>query len=336
MARATGPGRAMNDYAIAGLRLRSAVGLPGLVPARVHPGADVDVLVRLGESPPWAGRDGGREAFVSEPEDGEPPALVATRFEARTEGGVDAPAALRLEYAEGITFWLPVGGRELWATWRGPLTLADAMTFVTGPALGVLLRLRGVPALHASAVDVRGRAVGFVGPGGAGKSTLAAAFAARGHGVLTDDVLALHHEANGWMAQPATPQIRIWEDSERLLLGAHSRLAPLTPSWPKLGLALGGDGPPFQSHPVRLDALVVIGDPRAEGQPSAIVPIGGRDAIIALLANTYTNYLLDDRQRADELRAIGALAGAVRVARLQPAHDQPIDVLFTVVDQWIG
>ena len=53
------------------------------------------------------------------------------------------------------------------------------------------LRLRGVPALHASAVAVGGAALAVVGSAGAGKSTTAAARAARGHAVVADDVLAL-------------------------------------------------------------------------------------------------------------------------------------------------
>jgi hypothetical protein len=324
----------VNDYRIFGLRLRSAVALPGLVEAGGQ--GEPQVIVRLGESPPWAAREDGHDVFSSEPDEGEVPALVATRFDDLDQQDGEAPAALRLRYAEGITFWIPLDGGGLWTTWDDPLTLADAMTFLTGPALGVVLRLRGVLALHASAVVVRGRAVGFVGPGGAGKSTLAALFGLRGYPVLTDDVLALHRDGAAWMAQPAAPQLRIWEDSEHLVLGAQSRLAPLTASWPKRGLALAGGGLRFQDGPIRLDALVFIGDPVADPSASTMESVGGRDAILGLVENTYTNYLLDDAQRADEMRAIGALVGAVRIARLRPAHDGDVAALVSLVDRWIG
>jgi hypothetical protein len=47
---------------------------------------------------------------------------------------------------------------------------------------------RGDLTLHAAALDVGGRAVLLVAPGGAGKSTLAAAFVQAGHRLLSEDV----------------------------------------------------------------------------------------------------------------------------------------------------
>ena len=49
----------------------------------------------------------------------------------------------------------------------------------------------GYEPLHATAVVVDGEAVAFLGDCGYGKSTLGAAFLARGFPLLTDDVLAL-------------------------------------------------------------------------------------------------------------------------------------------------
>jgi hypothetical protein len=58
-----------------------------------------------------------------------------------------------------------------------------------GGVLAAALTLRGELVLHASAVEMAGRAVAFVGPSGSGKSTLAAAACACGARLVTDDVL---------------------------------------------------------------------------------------------------------------------------------------------------
>lgn len=60
-----------------------------------------------------------------------------------------------------------------------------------GTVLSMLHGLRGGTMLHASAVDVDGRALAIAGRSGQGKSTLAALLCAAGAPLITDDVLAL-------------------------------------------------------------------------------------------------------------------------------------------------
>jgi hypothetical protein len=66
-----------------------------------------------------------------------------------------------------------------------------AGVLASGALLSFLLMMRGEPVLHASAVDVGGRAIAFVGYSGMGKSTMAALVAAHGGRLVTDDVLRL-------------------------------------------------------------------------------------------------------------------------------------------------
>lgn len=62
---------------------------------------------------------------------------------------------------------------------------------LSGSVLSFILIMRGEPVLHASAVDVGGRAVAFVGASGMGKSTMATLLCAAGATLITDDVLRL-------------------------------------------------------------------------------------------------------------------------------------------------
>jgi hypothetical protein len=68
-----------------------------------------------------------------------------------------------------------------------------------GTATALLLELRGDLTLHASAVQVEGRALAFAGPSGSGKTTTAALFCAAGAGLVSDDVL--HVEIDGHIAE---------------------------------------------------------------------------------------------------------------------------------------
>lgn len=69
--------------------------------------------------------------------------------------------------------------------------LAMGGVLVGGTVLSYVLMLRGETVLHASAVDVGGRAVAFVGSSGMGKTTLATLMCRDGGLLITDDVLRL-------------------------------------------------------------------------------------------------------------------------------------------------
>lgn len=68
--------------------------------------------------------------------------------------------------------------------------------------LPLLLAELGELALHACAVVAPSGAILFCGPSGRGKSTLAAALAARGHAVLAEDVTVIADVAGGPVAWP--------------------------------------------------------------------------------------------------------------------------------------
>ena len=74
--------------------------------------------------------------------------------------------------------------------------------FLVGRILPWAAVLRGMEVFHASAVTIGGRALGFVGPTGAGKTSLAVQLVARGARFVTDDVLALDRPAGGVRAHP--------------------------------------------------------------------------------------------------------------------------------------
>lgn len=92
---------------------------------------------------------------------------------------------------------------------------------LSGRMMAYLLRQRGRLPLHASGIELGRRAVLFLGARGSGKSTTAAAFHARGHQVVTDDVGAVRVVESGQcMLRPAGPRVRLFEDSRAAFDGA--------------------------------------------------------------------------------------------------------------------
>jgi len=120
--------------------------------------------------------------------------------------------------------------QEAYLHWQGIATLLakDGTTLIVEPdsddiepqllnlyilseALGIILYQRGLFLLHASAIKIGEQVVIFAGTPGAGKSTIAAAFAQCGYTVLADDMVAMSLDSAGKaMVYPGFPQIKIW------------------------------------------------------------------------------------------------------------------------------
>jgi hypothetical protein len=205
-------------------------------------------------------------------------------------------------YPDDTHFLLAGDGREIRLKWPTHYVVEDALTYLLGPILGFTLRLRGVRALHASCVQLEGRAFCFVGARGAGKSTLAAALYSRGHGVLSEDVTALRDTTT---ALPGVPLIKLWEDTAAL----HGELPLLTPNWSKHYLPVE-DG--FVTEATRLGGVYLLG----LGPAPVVESVRPGEALAALLDNVYVSYALSDEMRAEDLDFFGDLVEQVPVRRL--------------------
>ncbi|HEY5491886.1 MAG TPA: hypothetical protein VIK25_11910 [Gemmatimonadaceae bacterium] len=300
----------MPEYGLYGLVIRSDCVLAGLEVAVAGAGVDVDIRVqgpRL-TAAEWADRP---RHYLGPAEDGGVPSV---------EVRGDASRGFWFRYADGTQFVVDRDARTIGAWWDEGSTLEDTATYLLGPILGFVLRLRGVLALHASAVLLDGRAVAMLGPSGAGKSTTAAAFAAAGVPVLCDDVLAVRQVGDVAMAYPSYGLLRLWDSSEQMLFGTVGQLPLLTPTWDKRALPLGGRYA-FHRAPAPLGELFVLAPRVTDDDAPRVEELRPREGFIELVANSYANYLLDDRMRGDEMRALGAMLRGRRVRRLVPHAD---------------
>jgi len=149
------------------------------------------------------------------------------------------------------------------------------------------LETHGIPVLHGSAVTVAGRAVGFLGGSGSGKSVLCAELLRLGCGFIADDGLALKQGADGaWRGLPGPPGLRLWPSGLATRLGwAPERLPRVRGSGDKRWLSLP-DGPgELPPRRPRWAAFYEL-DRRAEpGGPVRIAPCRPQEALVRLLAH---------------------------------------------------
>src|SRR5215204_865498 len=154
----------MPFYRVYGLSLDVNMPVPGLI--ALPPDGPADIRVILGSTPDEAGRPPHveRVTYVSSYrcERGEP--TLTAWYRAEND-------SYRLRYPDGTEFFVAGSGEGVWATGPDTLTPEDTATYLLGPILGFVLMRRGVTTLHASSVSADGRALAFLGPAGAGKST---------------------------------------------------------------------------------------------------------------------------------------------------------------------
>ncbi len=188
--------------------------------------------------------------------------------------------------------------------------------------LGVLLAFwlerRGTSALHGAAVAFDGWSIGILGPSGSGKTSLAFALVAQGARLVTDDLLAVSVDPEEAAAKPSFPQVRLWPEQARQLLGTTSGLEKAYPNYEKLRVPL------LESQmavgPTRLIGLYVRR--QAGSGPPTIEPVAGPPALFHLIFNTFARELVDTpSSRPDRIRRLGKLLDRVPVFSLPHVED---------------
>lgn len=298
-----------------GLTVRSNRAIPGLIASTPARQPDLRIWLAVQPSHLNLNLEESRVWHVSAElgENGEP--LLSIRSLKQGE-------YFHLRYADETEFVIDRMGTDVWATWPDASTVEDTATYLLSPVIGFALLLRGSVCLHASAIAVGKRAIALAGPSGAGKSTAAAAFARSGHGVLSDDVVALAQQGQIFLAQSAYPRIRLWPESVSAIYGSEDALPRLTPTWNKHYLDLAGNGCRFQKEPLPLAAIYILNDRRDDPRAPSVETLSASEGFMALTANTYANRLIDKTMRAREFKLLSCLVASVPLRRVTP-HQNP-------------
>lgn len=141
--------------------------------------------------------------------------------------------------------------------YRG-VTAGWLQNMIYGMLMAFSLHLRGTGNLHASSVEIPGGAVAFLGEPGAGKSTMAAAFAERGHSVISDDVLVIESESGKYLAQPGVSHLTLSKVSMNTVGRGNMETESLISVGEKLRLPVDGSWASFAKSPVALKGMFLL------------------------------------------------------------------------------
>jgi hypothetical protein len=290
---------------VCGLVIDADVPLAGLRPLEVPEAPDVRVRMR-GSSGTPPESDASNVWFVSPYRDDRNVPLLTIR----TIG-----SGYLLSYGEGARFLVSASGSEVDAWWDAPLTAADAADYLLGSVLAFIVRLRGMVPLHASAVVIDDCALVFCGDAGAGKSSIAAAFATLGYPVLSDDIVVIDDSSGCALAYPSHARVSMWLDSANSLMSTKP-LPAHSPVYEKRRLDLLEHGYRFQEGPVPVGRICVLGTRVSSDRVPAARELRPQAALMKLVSQTYVNYLLDASMRAREFDVLGRVAASIPVSEL--------------------
>lgn len=271
----------VHRYRLFGLSVLSAVPLPELV---ADPGAQAaDVRIEIG---PITGHDG-------------------------KSAGLHVDGADALLVIPAIGRFLTRGGREMLVEPAAGVSPRNLRLYLLGSAFAAILHQRSLLPLHANAVVVEGRAIGFMGHPGAGKSTLAAWFHDRGFDVLADDVCVVTPSPDGRpLAHPGIPRLRLWR--EALEAGGRDASA-YERSFDDMDKYTVPTDLERALPAVPLSHLYLL--EKAEDSPS-VTRLEGSAAVEAMIANTYRGaYVRPMGLTRHHLLACAELARTVPVFR---------------------
>jgi hypothetical protein len=300
--------RRIHNYKSFGLSIRSEIELPDLVPNSGRE-ADVHILFR-----PL--NDGMLDSILGKATTFSRPGCVIRA----------APNAICYRW-EDIGTALVRNGSEIAIELTRGVIESDIAPFVTGALMGNLLDQRRYFVLHGSGVLIDGKAVGFLGEKGDGKSTLALHFQMKGLPLLTDDLLSLTLKDGTIVTAPGFPRIRAFPDSV-LSAGIDPASLPRFSKFvEKASFQCAGAG---DVESPLLDRIYVL----ATDDEISITQLDPPTAFIELTRHTYLKrYLKATGKEADHFRHCGLLVSKVPIFRL--ARPRDLGLLPAVTDSVI-
>ena len=259
------------------------------------------------------------------------PGSDATRLVSRTFPDGSPMMVVERHEDAGFCIWAPRHGRHIVsgdgtdvrcalpkvAAWRWERLLFAQV-------LPLAAALHGRELFHASAVAVDGRAFGFTGLAGTGKSSVAAHLVARGASLVTDDILALELSGDGVLAHTGASLAGI--DAQELgAMTAEGRV--------RLGAHLGESDKTYVAAPIVRGPLPLGGLYFLTRNGGRAIEIGPADSIPArLLGSAFISYLRSPRHLVHHLDVCAQIADVVPTLQVSVPASAPATAVAAAVE----
>ncbi len=208
---------------------------------------------------------------------------------------------------------------EIWIVYDENEPGHNIESILVGPALGAILRLKGVVCLHSSVININGRAAAFIGRKRAGKSTMVAAFVKNGYNAVADDVAALTIYNNMYHVAPGYPKVRLRpqslsaihsgkaEDYQQVYTNRDSRYTDITNS--------------FEASSLPLGAIYVLNPMSEIGNIPQIEPLNATQKMIEVMQHSFAGYILNAELKKQEFSFIANLIKQIPIRKINFEHD---------------
>lgn len=197
----------------------------------------------------------------------------------------DEPAGklLKIECQGGGVF--RYSGNQISVVWQNEGTGFEHYLQTVG--LSLWLEMRGVLCIHANAIETERGVIGVIAPSQTGKTTLTAALAMRGMGMMTDDMMAIHKTADGWKVFPGWPQVRMWPEVARHFVKNIDTLQRVHSRFEKRIVDLScQDGFRFSNKSGLLKRLYILQRLNGADAEVTIEPVTAAESMITLMQNS--------------------------------------------------
>jgi ABC-type dipeptide/oligopeptide/nickel transport system ATPase subunit len=164
-------------------------------------------------------------------------------------------------------------------------TPGEIMTFLLGPALGLICHQRRALPLHGASVRIGDVAITLIGQSGAGKSTTATALIKRGHQLLCDDISVI--DPLRTEVQPSFPSIKLWQDAADALTIQTNNLSKARTGLQKFHYPANSD---FNNLPTRLQNIIILTS-RKYIASAELLPLDKISALAQLRTHIYRQRL---------------------------------------------
>lgn len=164
-------------------------------------------------------------------------------------------------------------------------TQGEIMTFLLGPALGLLCHQRQVLPLHGASIRIGNAAITLVGQSGSGKSTSATALINRGHQLLCDDITVV--DSAQATVFPSYPAVKLWQDAAHSLAIKTDNLSKVRTGLQKFHYPVESS---FDSLPAKLQSIIILA-PRMHIASAEVMPLNKIHALAQLRPHIYRRRL---------------------------------------------
>jgi hypothetical protein len=247
--------------------------------------------------------------------------------------------SLYMRWEDSLELLVSSDGKSVLCGNRSNVALEAFDAYLINFAVSAALLQQGEEPLHATVVDIGGRAIGLLGPGGAGKSTLAAHLINRRWDLVTDDMLRLTFDGSIAMAHPGPYRLKLFKDSADRYLRSDCCCGAFNPVRYQAGNPMNAKlifQPPDLTtvrEARRLSALFYLDQSSCDSESNKVLvtPLAGQRLFQTLLSSTMNTRHDSTARLQRQFRFAEQIARTIPVYKL--AYPRSYDVLNFVEDQ---